>query len=100
VIVRIFNTAVDPEEVDEGVRLFREHVKPVMEAFDGCQEVDWYIGVEEHSGDLVDIAAVSKWDSVEQIEAATNSPEYEEALSELRQLFRQNPIVHHYRSIE
>lgn len=99
-IVRIFNTAVDGEDVEQGIRLFQEQVKPVMESFDGCREVDWYIGVEDHSGDLVDVAAVSKWDSIEQIEAATNSPEYEKALSQLRELFRQNPIVHHYRSIE
>lgn len=99
-IVRFFNTAVDPEDVERGKDIFRRQVKPVLEAFDGCRGVDWYVGVEEHSGDLVDVAAMSRWDSMASIEAATASTEYETALTELRELFRQSPIVHHYEEAE
>ncbi len=99
-IVRIFNTAVDPEDVERGKQIFREQVKPVLEGFDGCNRVEWYIGVDEHSGDLVDVAAISRWDSVEAIDRATASAEYEAALGQLRDLFRQSPIVHHYEEAE
>jgi hypothetical protein len=99
-IVRIFNTAVDPDDVERGKVIFREEVKPAFDAFDGCTGIEWYIGVDEHSADLVDVAAVSRWVSLEAIEAATASPEYAQALSELRQLFRQTPIVHHYEAAE
>jgi quinol monooxygenase YgiN len=99
-IVRIFNTTVDPEDVERGKQIFREQVKPVFEAFEGCSGVEWYIGVDEHSADLVDVAALSRWDSMAAIEAATSSPEYEEALRQLRELFHQAPIVHHYEAAE
>jgi heme-degrading monooxygenase HmoA len=58
------------------------------------------IGVGEHSGDLVEIVAVSRWDSVEAIEAATKTSEYEVALSEIRKLFVQSPIVRHFEAID
>jgi quinol monooxygenase YgiN len=95
-ILRIFNTTVDPEDVERGKQIFKEQVKPVFEAFEGCSGVEWFIGLEEHSADLVDVAAISRWESLEAIEAATASPEYEVALSQLRELFHQSPIVHHY----
>jgi quinol monooxygenase YgiN len=99
-IVRIFNTAVDPEDVDRGKQIFREQVKPVFEAFEGCSGIEWYIGVDEHSADLVNVAALSRWESTDAIERAVASPDYEVALSQLRDLFRQTPIVHHYVAAE
>jgi quinol monooxygenase YgiN len=99
-IVRIFNTAVDPEDVERGKAIFREQVKPVFEAFEGCSGIEWYIGVDEHSADLVDVAAISRWESLEAIEPAVTSPEYEVALSQLRELFREAPIIHHYEAAD
>ncbi|MDQ4095247.1 MAG: antibiotic biosynthesis monooxygenase [Actinomycetota bacterium] len=96
-IVRIFTTSVDPDDVDESSRLFETEVRPAFEKFDGCLGIDWYIGIDEHSGDLVDVTAISRWDSTDAIAAATASAEYKEALSGLRRLFRESPIVHHYR---
>jgi quinol monooxygenase YgiN len=99
-IVRIFNTAVDPEDVERGKAIFRDQVKPVFESFEGCTGIEWYIGVDEHSADLVDVAALSRWESLEAIEPAVTSPEYEVALSQLRELFREAPIIHHYEEAE
>jgi quinol monooxygenase YgiN len=58
------------------------------------------ISVEEHSGDFVQIAAVSRWDDMAAIEAATKTTEYETALTELRKLFAQSPIVRHFETID
>ena len=66
-IVRIFDTAMDPEDIEQGKQLFREDVKPAFESFPGCLGVEMVIGVEEHSKDLIDIASISRWDSLEAI---------------------------------
>jgi quinol monooxygenase YgiN len=99
-IVRIFSTAVDPEEIDQGIEIFKSDVVPAFGGFDGCHGVEWFVGLEEHSGDLVDVTAISRWDSVEAIESATAGKDYERALARLRELFRQTPIVHHYRTVD
>jgi hypothetical protein len=58
------------------------------------------IGVEEHSQDLVDVASISRWDSLESIEEATASDDYKDALEEIRKLFQQAPIVRHFELTE
>jgi quinol monooxygenase YgiN len=99
-IVRIFDTTVDPEDVDRGTELFRADVRPAFESFDGCLGVDWLIGAGEHSGDLVEVAAVSRWESVDAIERALKTDEYDRALTEIRKLFQQSPIVRHFESVD
>ncbi|MQB00433.1 MAG: hypothetical protein GEU78_09105 [Actinobacteria bacterium] len=95
-IVRIFETAVEPEDVDRGREIFRRDVVPVYEAFDGCNGIEMQIGLDEHSADLVTVVAVSRWDSMEAIDAATKRPEYSVALSEIKKLFQQTPIIRHF----
>lgn len=99
-IVRIFDTAADPADVERGKQLFREQVRPAFESFPGCLGIEMLIRTEEHSGDLVEIAAISRWESMEAIERATQSPEYDVALEELTQLFRQTPIIRHFESVD
>ncbi len=99
-IVRIFDTSVDPGDVERGKQLFRDDVRPAFERFPGCHGVEMLISVEEHSGDYVQIAAVSRWDSMEAIATATKTPEYETALTEIRKLFAQSPIVRHFETID
>jgi quinol monooxygenase YgiN len=95
-IVRIFETAVEPEDVDKGRELFRQQVKPVYEGFDGCRGIEMQVGLDEHSADLVTVVAVSRWDSMDAIEAATKLPEYSEALTEIKKLFQQTPLIRHF----
>ena len=95
-IVRMFDTAMTPEDIETGKELFRNDVKPVFESFEGCVGVEMVIGVEEHSKDLIDIASISRWESLEAIQAATASPEYAGALEGIRKLFQQAPIVRHF----
>lgn len=99
-IVRIFDTSVDPGDVERGKQLFRDDVLPVFLEFPGCRDIEMLISVEEHSGDFVQIAAVSRWDDMQSIEAATKTEEYANALTELRKLFAQSPIVRHFETIE
>ena len=95
-IIRIFQTAVEPDDVERGKQIFRSEVKPVFDNFEGCHGIDLLIGVEEHSRGYVDVATMSRWDSLEDIRASEQSPEYQGALGAMRELFRQTPLVHHF----
>lgn len=99
-IIRLFTTAADPDDIERGKQLFADVVRPAFESFDGCNGVDLYIGLEEHSGDLVEVATISRWDSFDAIERATSSAEYDEALGEIRSLFRETPITRHFQTVE
>jgi quinol monooxygenase YgiN len=99
-IVRIFDTAMDPDVIEDAKRIFKDEVQPAFGAFDGCHGVEMHIGVEAHRGELVEIAAISRWDSMEAIEDALASREYEVALVNLRELFAQAPIVRHFQTAE
>ena len=99
-IVRIFDTAMDPADVEQGKELFRRTVRPAFDAFAGCHGVEMVIGVEEHSRDLVDVASISRWDSIDSIETAISSDEYKGAMEEIRKLFQQAPIVRHFELTE
>lgn len=99
-IIRIFDTAMDPGDIEEGKRLFREQVRPAFLAFDGCSSIEMVIGVEEHSRDLVDVASISHWDSLESVEAALAREEYQAALADIKKLFSQSPIIRHMEVVE
>jgi quinol monooxygenase YgiN len=95
-IVRIFDTAMDPDDIDKAMQLFRDEVIPAFEAFEGCESIEMTVGVEEHSGDLVDIASISRWQSMESVQAAVATKEYKEALTDIRKLFQRAPLVRHF----
>lgn len=99
-IVRIFDTALDPEDVEKAQQLFRDKVRPAFESFSGCSGIEMLLGVEEHSRELVEVVAISRWDSLASIEAALELPEYEEALADLRRLFQQAPLVRHFEAMD
>ncbi len=99
-IIRIFDTAIDPDDIERAKELFRAEVQPAFAAFDGCDGIDMYLGVEEHRGELVEVAAISRWAGMEAIEGAVASTEYEAALVNLRKLFAQAPIVRHFQTMD
>jgi quinol monooxygenase YgiN len=99
-IIRIFDTAVDPEDVDRAKELFRGTVRSAFERFDGCHGIEMYVGVEEHSGDLIDVVAISRWDSPDAIQRAIEGDDYDQALAELRKLFEQAPIIRHFELVD
>ncbi len=99
-ITRIFDTAIDPADIDKAKALFRDEVRPAFQGFDGCHGIDMHIGIGEHSRDLVDVAAISHWESMAAIEAATGSTDYERALAGIRELFQQAPVVRHFEAVD
>lgn len=95
-IIRIFDTAMDPGDIEKAKELFRDQVRPAFLGFEGCTGIDMCIGVEERSGELVDVASISRWDSLEAVQRAATTDGYQAALAEIRKLFAQNPIVRHF----
>jgi quinol monooxygenase YgiN len=99
-IIRIFDTSLDRDDVELAKELFRDQVRPAFQKWDGCHGIDMHISVDEHSGDLVEVAAISRWDSRDAIEKAVVAEEYDEAMEGLKKLFQQTPIVRHFESVE
>ena len=99
-IVRVFGTAIDPQEAERVRQLHREVIVPAFGQFAGCHGIEMGLSVEEHSRDLILLIAISRWDSMADIEQATSSPEYAEAVAELRRLFQESPLVRHYEMTE
>jgi heme-degrading monooxygenase HmoA len=99
-IIRVFDTAVDPEDVGRVKQLHHDQVGPAFSRFEGCLGLYMGVRTEEHSRDLVDVVAISKWESLDAIERAIGSEAYAEALHEMRRLYQQSPIVRHFEVFE
>jgi quinol monooxygenase YgiN len=90
--LRLFQTAVDPADIEQVTRLFEDDVKPVFAAISGCLSMELVVSVEKNAGGLVDGAALSRWSSIEAMDDALDSREVGEALIRVRELLRQEPI--------
>lgn len=99
-IMRMFDTAIDPEDVERAKDLFRSTIQPAFAAFDGCHGIEMLMGLDNKPGELVEVAAISRWDTREHVNAATTSGEYAEALAEFKKLFQNAPIVRHFEALE
>lgn len=91
--LRFYQSAVDPDDVEEVRRLFAVDVVPVFTSFAGCLSVELAVSVELNAGGLVEGAAISRWSSLDEMEAAIASREVSEAIVRVRQLLRQEPVA-------
>jgi quinol monooxygenase YgiN len=92
-IIRVTDTAIDPEDLERCRQLTREQVAPAFEKIAGCRGIEIHVRIDERHGGLVEVAAVSRWESVEAMEAAVRSESYSDAMADIRGLFQQAPIV-------
>ena len=92
-ILRLFQSAVDPADVDEVRRLFDDDVKPVFEGIEGCLSMELVINLEGSPGGLVEGCALSRWSSLEELEQALASRAVAEALVRIRAMLRQEPVT-------
>jgi quinol monooxygenase YgiN len=90
--LRLYQSAVDPDDVDEVRRLFVADVAPAFARLPGCLGVELAVSVEATAGGLVEGAAISRWSSLDEMEAALRSREVREAIVRVRQLLRQEPV--------
>ena len=92
-IIRVTDTAVDPEDLERCTRLLGDRIAPALSKLAGSRGIEIHVRVDERHGDLVEIAVVSRWDDRDAMEVAIRSEEYTDAMTELRPLFQQAPIV-------
>ncbi len=90
--MRLYQSAVDPADVDEMRRLFVDDVVPAFRQTTGCLDIELAVTVEPNAGGLVEGTAISRWASLEEMNAAIASRGVQEALVRVRQLLRQEPI--------
>jgi len=92
-IIRVTDTAIDPEDLDRCTQLLVDRIAPALSQLSGSRGIEIHVRVDERHGDLVEIATVSRWDDRDAMEAAIRSEEYTDAMAEFRPLFQQAPIV-------
>jgi quinol monooxygenase YgiN len=92
-VLRLFQSAVDPADVEELRSLFLDDVKSAFEAVAGCLGVELIMNTEKNAGGLVEGAAISRWATREAMDAGVDSRAVAEAQVRIFQLLRQEPVV-------
>ena len=90
--LRLYQSAVDPADVQEMHRLFLDDVMPVFVNAPGCLGIELTISVEPNAGGLVEGAAISRWSSLEDMATALASSEVQQAVVRVREMLRQEPV--------
>lgn len=92
-VLRIFQTAVDPADLDEAKRVFTDDIVPAFTGLPGCMSIELVLGTEHHPGGLLECAAVSRWESIDAMRAGLDTRVVKEARVRLFALLRQEPLV-------
>lgn len=92
-VVRMFQTAVDPADLDQMCRFFSDDILPIFRETAGCLSMELVMSVEHNPGGLLECAAVSRWDSAASMESAMASRAAKEAQVRIFELLRQEPVV-------
>ena len=90
--LRLYQSAVDPADVEQMQRLFADDVVPAFRRANGCLGLELTVSIEPNAGGLVEGAAISRWSSLDDMAAALASHDVREALVRVRQLLRQEPV--------
>jgi quinol monooxygenase YgiN len=91
--LRLFQSAVDPDEVRELRRFFVDDVRPAFNATTGCMGIELAVCHHVNAGGLVDVDAISRWTSEDDMEAGIASRGIQEAVVRFRSLLRQEPVA-------
>ncbi|MDQ1404166.1 MAG: hypothetical protein QOG03_2482 [Actinomycetota bacterium] len=92
-LLRMFQSAVDPSDVDAVRKLFNDDVAPAFRHLEGCLAIELAIGFDTNAGGLVEGAAISRWASRQAMEKALASREAREGLVRILALLRQEPVT-------
>lgn len=92
-LVRLFASAIDPGDLPEVRRIFAEDIAPVFESFPGCQSMELLLGTDRNAGGLVDAAALSRWDSLDDITIAIESRAVSESMVRILPFLQLEPVI-------
>lgn len=99
-IVRVTDSALDPEDLDRAVQLVREVVRPGVQSLEGCSGFEVHVRVDEARPSSVELALVSRWESRTAMDAAVRSEDYAEVMNGLRALLAESPIVRIFEAVD
>ncbi|HZN14621.1 MAG TPA: antibiotic biosynthesis monooxygenase [Acidimicrobiales bacterium] len=91
--LRVFQSAVDPDDIEAVRQFFADDVTPAFTGMTGCLGVELLISREPSAGGLVEGAALSRWSSAEAMDEAMSSRPVREALVRVTALLRQQPVT-------
>ena len=91
--LRLFQSAVDPDELVELRRLFLDDVRPAFDDCPGCLGIELAVCNHSNAGGLVDVDAISRWTSADEMEVGVASRPIQEAVVRFRSLLRQEPVA-------
>lgn len=92
-LLRMFQTTVDPADLDEIRRLFADDILPVYRECAGCVSIELVLSVDHHPGGLIECATLSRWEHHEAMGEAMGSRAVKEAQVRIFELLRQEPLV-------
>ena len=92
-VLRMFQSAIDPADVETVRGLFAADVLPAYGVLDGCLGIELVMSVDRNAGGLIEGAALSRWESREAMEVAVASRPVQEAQVRIVELLRQEPVV-------
>ena len=91
--LRLFQSTIDPADVDTIRRLFTDDILPAYQKLDGCLAIELVMRTEPNAGGLVEGAALSRWESRDAMDRGVASRMAQEAQVRILGLLRQEPVV-------
>ena len=91
--VRVFQSAIDPADLDRVRQLFADDVAPAFRGLTGCLSIELVMSCDHNAGGLVEGAAISRWESRHAMEEAVGSRPAREGMVRILQVLRQEPVT-------
>lgn len=98
--VRLYSTAIDPNDLTEVRRIFAEDIAPVFESFAGCLSMELLLGMDRNAGGLVDAAALSRWKSQDDLTTAIESRAVAESMVRILPFLQLEPVIRMFEIVE
>lgn len=99
-IVRLFSSAIDPSDLSDVRRIFAEDIGPVFESFAGCLSMELLLGTDRNAGGLVDAAALSRWNSHDDLVTAIESRAVAESMVRILPFLQVEPVIRMFEIVE
>jgi hypothetical protein len=98
--VRLFSSAIDPGDLPEVQRIFAEDIGPAFRSLPGCMSMELLLGTDRNAGGLVDAAALSRWNSQDELVAAIESRPVAESMVRILPFLQLEPVIRMFEILE
>ena len=98
--VRLFSSAIDPSDLPEVRRIFAEDIAPVFTSLPGCMSMELLLGTDSNAGGLVDAAALSRWNSQDELTVAIESRAVAESMVRILPFLQLEPVIRMFEILE